>query len=301
MKKFFIKWFCFSLPFLIFFATVLIVDPYNFFGIFNAVSIETKRKISYPINYALWKTISFRQNPLPNILLGDSRMGAINEDMIYRVTGENYFNFSYGGGTIAEACKTFWEAMNKTELKNVYIGINFNNYNANNSSDRVSGAIEVVNNPLLYLINRDVLRATFAILKNEYFPHENIDVEKPPMSRDSFWDYQLNNTTRRFYTNYKYPTKMKAELERIAEFCRRKKIKLFFVILPTHVSLQKKIQNFGLIDSHKVFLSDLKQLGTVYDFDYPNELTSQRRNFKDPYHLKQDKILPLIQRIWKNK
>ncbi len=297
MKRFLVKSLIFTIPFLILFGTIAIVDPYEYFGLFEFLSTNEKQKISYRLNYALWKLIKFRRNPVPNILLGDSRMNKINPDKIKEFSGEVYYNFSYGGGTLNEICKTFWEASKKTELKNVYIGINFNQYNVNNSRDRVSGAIATIENPLLYLVNRDVLNATFRMLMN-FLTDEGPDIETPPISKDQFWDYQLNITTKRYYANYKYPSRLHAELQNISKYCRQRHINLFFVILPTHISLQEKIKEYGLADAKDKFLSDLRELGKVYDFDYRNELTEDRGNFSDPYHIRKDLLILIIHKIW---
>ncbi len=298
MKRFLLNSISFALPFLLLFALIIIIDPFGYFNIFTAIPPEIKKSTAYRLNYALWKTIEYSKKPCANILLGDSRMERFKPEKIKEFTDVEYYNFSYGGGTLAEACKTFWFAAEITKLKNVYIGINFNLYNMHNSGDRVSGAMTIMKNPLLYLVNRDVVKAAFMIVKH-LFSGKSVSLEAPPMSRARFWEYQLNVTAKRYYKSYAYPTSLYEELNKISAYCDDKKIKLVFLILPTHVSLQKKVQAFGLQDAQQRFLSDLQGLGTVYDFDYPNPFTENRSNFNDPYHFKPDEHLSLfIKEIW---
>jgi len=297
VKKFLIKSSAFAIPFIFLFSLVAIVDSYNYFNFFKIIPIEVKQKISYKLNYALWKLVEYRRNPYPNILLGDSRMNRIDPQEIKNISGEDYYNFSYGGGTLEEICKTFWIADKISDLKNVYVGINFNLYNMSKSYDRVTGATAVLENPMLYIINRDVLKATFRILW-DLLLNKNSDIEKPPMSREAFWDYQLDVTARRNYATYTYPNSLHKELQKIVKYRREKGINFFFVILPTHVSLQDKVQAFGLVKEYDKFLSDLKELGIVYNFNYGNEFTQNRDNFIDPYHLRKEAISSLILEIW---
>jgi alpha-glucosidase (family GH31 glycosyl hydrolase) len=104
------------------------------------------------------------------------------------------------------------------------------------------------------------------------------------MSRNEFWNYKLNVIASRYYSNYKYPSKTYDKLKEIKEYCNKKGIELYFVVLPTHVSLQKKIKEFGLEKENNLFLRDLRKLGAVYNFDVPSEITKNKDNFVDPYH-----------------
>ena len=67
-------------PFALVFATVAVVDPYNYFGWSNAVPDDLKRKNLYhdgrtmPFSNLLWKLVEFPKASHPNILLGDSRL-----------------------------------------------------------------------------------------------------------------------------------------------------------------------------------------------------------------------------------
>ncbi len=297
MIRFFKNSFIFAIPFILIISFTLVVDPYENFGYFNIISVDLKRKVSYNINYALWKVVEFSRNPRPNILLGDSRMNRIKVKEIRKFSGIDYYNFAYGGGTLQEICNTFWFAADKINLKKVYIGINFEIYNLSKSYDRVNGAINILENPLLYLINRDVLNASFRLVKSKLSGKVK-NIETPRMSKNEFWKYQINIAAKRNYANYVYPQKLYYELRKIADYCRKNEIELSFVILPTHVTLQEKIEAYGLAKSYQKFLSDLRDLNTVYDFNYPNQLTNDRNNFSDPFHAKETAISHIVRQIW---
>jgi len=302
MKKFLIKSFVFSLPFFLYAFSVIIVDPYNYFRLSKAIPNEIKLQISYPLNYPLWKIIEFKNSPSSNILLGDSRMNRLSAELIEQYTGDHYYNFSFGGGTIEEGISTFWEADKLIKLEKVFFGINFNNFSAHNIRNRVLGAADTAKSPLLYLSNRNVLQSTYLIIKKEALD-STIQIENPPMSKEKFWDYKLNVTARRFYSNYKYPHETYAKLLNITKYCDKKDIQIAFVILPTHISLQAKVEEYNLNDEKKRFLRELSKLGKIFNFDYPNAMTENYNNFADPFHFKKtkDNSLILIEDIFGNK
>lgn len=103
----------------------------------------------------------------------------------------------------------------------MYIAINFDIDNTAKSYDCISGATAIIENPLLYVVNRNVLSATFRILKYT-LKHEIVNVEKPPMSRDEFWNYQLNVEAKRLYANYVYPSRLNEELKKSQDILSKK-------------------------------------------------------------------------------
>jgi hypothetical protein len=88
----------------------------------------------------------------------------------------------------------------------------------------------------------------------------------------------------------------------ISNYCNKNSINLVFIIPPSHISLQNKIDEYNLSPQRRQFLSDIKKLSKVYNFNYPNELTINYDNFKDPYHFDPEKVLPLIiEEVWGEK
>jgi hypothetical protein len=300
MKKLLLKLVLFAMPFLTVALVVVWVDPYNYFS-YNPQQTEIKKRIAHKVNYALWKLIEYNRNPRPNILLGDSQMGRLRSEDILKISGKEYYNFSYGGGILPEMMNTFWMAAESTKLENVYFGISFNHFNIhNNSVNRVDSAKQIIKNPLLYLVNRNVLSATIKIIKDRLL-EKSSQIELPPMSREQFWNYSLNVPTRRYYANYKYPKEWYGELRRISDYCHHNAINLTFLILPTHTQLQTKIDEYGLSKEYEIYLKDLSKLALIYDFNKKNQWTDDKNNFEDPRHFKSGLARELIREIWGEK
>jgi len=277
--------FYFSVPFIVLIAVLVYVDPYNVLRKEKNGELEKlKEKISYRINYPLFALQKYDNDPADIIILGDSRANSLKEDLFEQVTGKRTVNLAYGGGSAEEIIKTFWVASTIHAPKEVYIGINFNLYNAFNHKDRVTEADELRHSVLSYLLSKYCFKSTFLILK-AYLLGKKISLEKPPMTRDAFWQYQLDISGPYFFENYSYPVSYFKRLQKIADYCKKHGIKLIFFIPPTHRDLQLKIKQYGLEKENKKFIKDLVSFGVpVYNFNFLNEMTVDKKNFKDPFH-----------------
>ena len=295
MRRLLLRASIFSLPFILLSAFVAAVDPFDCLNFPSLVSEPVKSASAAPLHNALWKVQKFRRSPVSRLILGDSSMASIKTDEIRSVTGQDYFNFAYGGGTLVEAIDTYWYAAANTHLDAVYLGIGIINFNEYQNLDRVPEAEAMVANPLKYLTNRITVGAAF-ISAYSAFSGRPVSLGTPAMSRDAFWQKQINESLSQLLHEYRYPDNVAARLERIAADCRSHGTQLIIIIPPTHVELQAKVVALGRggdVDRFKAFVATL---GTVYDLDYPNAFTSVRENFSDPFHTMSDDML--VREVW---
>ena len=283
---------------LISFCMNYLVDPYNVnrqydFGL-------DKKIISYKGNYRLYKLQAFVNDPCENIYLGDSRMDGLDNNRIVNITGEKWFNFAYGGGTAYEIVGSFWYAAEHIKLKKVVIGMNFNLYNMYNRMNLVNEAQNTLSSKSSYYLGSFVSK--MSVYNLIYFLSGNklnMLSEKPEMDKEQFWQVQLNKTTENFYGRYQYPKDLYDELSKIVAYCQVKNIELVFVVPPTHVDLQRRIEDFCLKEEHERFLHDLRSFGVpVYDFDVPGELTTDKALYKDPYHADEEVKAKVVDIVW---
>ncbi len=299
VKKLLRKTALFAVPLLLYGLVIVAVDPYDFFGVSRLVPDADKQEISFRLHYPLWKLLHYRNDPLPNILLGDSRMMGIAPDSVAAATGEPWANLAYGGASLEEILRSFRFAAERAELRRVCIGVNFNLYSATNAKDRISEVEAILANPLLYFSDINVLDATGKLLQRRLLG-KKIEVGRPPMSADDFWRHQIESTTRIYYDNYRYPEDYRRRLAEVASYCRERGIDLRLVIFPGHADLQAQVGRYGLEKEYERFKRDLAALAPVYDFDFVNDLTSDRGNFSDPYHLNRSAKRTVIQSVWGN-
>lgn len=294
MKLLLAKLLLLSVPFIAYATVVIIIDPFNCFGVCRAIPEASKRKSS--TNQYLWKVLEYRNSRQDKIILGDSRTDTISTETIKEVTGESYYNLAFSGASLPDIIDAFWLAAAHGKLSKVYIGLNFNLYNANFKKNDVKYVNRLLSNKLLYFIDVNVMSATRNLLSS-MLGREAVATKKP-VDPVEVWRYTIGPVTDRFYTKYSYPAEYRGALARIADYCQANGIALNFIILPTHVDLQRAVKHYRLEEQQKVFKEEVKTLARVYDFDFQNALTSDRNNFKDPYHLKSTQ--KIIDEVWGN-
>ncbi len=301
MKKFLKRSIIFSIPLIIYLIISILIDPFNvLYKSDHKVLNELKLKTSSKINYPLFKLQKFENHPVDIILLGDSRMDKLKDNIIDELAQVKSANLAYAGGTLEEMIITFWHIVKKHAIKKVVLGINFELYNTKNNFDRVTNAIELKESPLKYLFSEYSYKSIYYILKS-LFTGNHVDIEKPKLSREKFWKLQLEQSAKSHYEYYNYPEKYFNQLYDISSYCKKENIELIIIIPPTHVDLQKRISDFGLKNEEKRFKRDIYKLAQAYDYNYPNSITLDKNNFLDPYHFNDSIAKILIEEIFLKK
>jgi hypothetical protein len=296
MRRLLLKSCLLALPFAVIAAIVVLVDPYDYFAWNDGRTSQTWDDIASRTLMPLWKLSAYRRHPAPNILLGDSRMGALDAERVSAVTGERYANLAYGGGSLDEAIRTFWLADHWTPLRSVTLGVNLDLYNESNAKDRVSAVAKILNNPALYVCDRVVLGTVwngFAYRLTGHRPELGV----PSMSRDQFWRFQLEVTARVAFENYRRPETQRRRLEEIAAYCRKRGIRLRIVVFPEHRDLVQVQSHYRLEDERLRMVADLRRLGDTTDLRN-DSLDADRARFIDPFHFNHAVGDTIIRRVW---
>jgi len=296
IRRFLVRFALFSVPFLVYGAVVVLVDPFEFFGVSSVFPRDLKVRTAARINSTMWALPEYLRHPTPGLLLGDSRMAAMDADSVSARTGIGFTNLAYGGGTLREAIDTFHLVEEKGALRRVYLGINFNLYSDANSRNRVRDVRAELKNPLLYFTDVNVIDALWRLIKSRFSGH--VAAVGRPEDRERFWKRQIDVTTRLFYGEYRYPKEFKKELHAMADDCRKRGIALALVIFPSHMDLQDQVGVYHLEPEYARFKEDLRDVAPVYDFDWPNAFTENRENFKDPYHVSDAAESEVMDGVW---
>lgn len=283
MLTFLKKILIFISPFIILIALEVLVDPFNFFSAEkNKEQLELKNALARKKNTYLYRLIEYEQNPTPVIILGDSRAQRLMPEFFEEINGKKILNLAAGAGSLQDVIKIFWNLSSRHRLDTVYIGIAIEGYSGTLLKDRVSAALEVKNSAPLYLTSKFTVENTMLLLKSRLF-NQPVEVQNPPFSRDEFWKYELTQEDR-YLSAYSYPKNYYNELRKMSDYCVKNNIKLVFIISPTHTEVQDKIGQFKLDKDYEKFKDDIKSFGDLYDFNWPNVITSDKRNFLDPLH-----------------
>lgn len=297
MQLFIKKIFLFSIIYIVYLIIACWIDPYNIIHKENNQRLkELESQISYPLNEELYKLQIFTEQPTDVVLLGDSRTRSLKSSTFESLINQKTTNLAFGAAAISDITDTFWYVNKIHQVREVYIGINFNLFNEFNYSTKVRDAIKLMESPESYLFSKYCYKSLYLIIKT-LITGENVEIGKPDLSKEQFWKFQLDSTAAFFYRNYKYPDTYRKNLMKISQFCDSNNIKLVFFIPPTHIDLQQRVKDFNLTAEEEAFKEFMMAFSNIHDFDYPNVLTRSYNNFSDPFHYNDSVSTIIIQEL----
>tara|TARA_B100001175_G_C19513788_1_gene645729 strand:- start:896 stop:1798 length:903 start_codon:yes stop_codon:yes gene_type:complete len=293
MKKFLKSIFLFNVPIVFFLFIILFLDPLNYFNYFNYFDDSKSKNYDYIITH-----INDTKKKNKEILIfGDSRMDLLNPEIFQNKTKLTSSNFSIGGANFDEIYSMFWHIIkNNNRAKRIYIGLN-SNLLTTNSFNRVDEKLLLTKNPIIFLISKSNLKASFYLLKNILYKNK-FDLETPNFNFDDFWNYQLSSSAKNFFRTFNYNKSIEKKLLTINDYCIKNSIELNIVFPPTHIDLQNLASEFDIKIYQDNLIRNLKVKGlNVINLDKPNEFTSNKNNFNDPFHFKQNLSSYVIDQI----
>ena len=290
----------FALPIAVLvFVPVYLIDPYSAFGPHSIVSASIRDNYRTRVNSVLFKVNSYALDPSPDIILGDSQLAQLPEDVIDRAAGRRISNMAYYGASLTEAMQTFWLAAASTHLRKVYFGGDFHLITMSpleNAQDRVTSSKRLLADKSQYFIDHDVLEATWAAARAQFFGLETDYA--PQMSREEFWKLQLNTVVK---SNAQMDPLVVADLRAIVDYCRTHGIQFVFVLPPQHSDVRRRIEQVGLHDAYESVMSQLQALAEVWDCDVDSEITTDQGQFTDPFHLTKEAAVRVAEDIWSDR
>ncbi len=283
-KKFFKRGLLCAAPLLVWALLVVVVDPFNYFDVSHVFPDSVKKANAAALNTLVFNMLKEVHNPSVNLIIGDSRAESLPLARIDQVSGQHYFLLSANALKLNESIDLFYFADHIKPVKRAVFTLNFNEYNEYAYADRVSSVESMVHNPFIYLFDRSVAQAAYCVARAQ-FDGRNVVNSAPPMTQDEFWDYIVTVRGREHYERFRHPDGLLQQLQGLAAYARTNQIEITFIIVPHHEDFQRRVREFGLIPEYVHFKREMSQLGIrVIDYDYLNDITSNRSNFRDPLH-----------------
>ena len=309
LKKIITRFSVFAMPILIWIGLLSIVDPFNYFQLNNFITIKSKEKTAKKFNSLLYNTIAFKNNPSPNIIIGDSRIKRFPLESIKKLSGDDYFILHSNAAKLNEIIDLFWLCNDFTKLENVLLGVNFNLYNEYAYANRVQEVKEINTNPLLYIFNGSVLEITSKIIFNHItdlgFPNISRSIMlkkamngKSTLDKQAWWNFNINTVAKNQYSKYKYPKELKDRLNEVNKYCEDNDINLIFINVPHNVEFSNRKNDFNLSNAEAQYKKDISEFGTVIDYDFPNQITNCKKCFTDPIHTNDSINLLMVREIF---
>ena len=283
-KRFFKRGLLFVTPVLAWVLLVVVVDPFNYFAVSHVFPEQVKVANAKALNTLVFNMLQEAHHPCENLIIGDSRAESLPLERINQVSGQKYFLLSANALKLNESLDLFYYANRIQPVKRAVFTLNFNEYNEYAFADRVSSVESMVHNPLIYLFDRSVAQAGYCVVRAS-FTGQNVVNSVPPMTQAEFWNYIVTVRGREHYERFRHPDGMLKKMQDLAAFAKERQIEITFLIVPHHQDFQRRVREFGLIPEYLRFKRDMSQLGVrVIDYDYLNDITTNRDDFRDPLH-----------------
>ncbi len=279
---------------------MIFIDPFNYFRISTVFPDRAKELNAEKLNTLLYRTVSFKDAPSANILVGDSRTELLPLDDIERMSGKSFKKLTTNAAKLNEIIELVYFANEYQKLETVVIGINFNMFNEYGYADRLTGVKEIIASPMRYIFSSAVAEASYYVFRGE-LTGKNIE-DIPPMTKEEFWKWNIDEKSTHWYGRYKFPTQLYKDVEGLDNFSFDNKINLIFIVVPHHVEFHDRLIQFGLANEEVKFKEWLRTLkARVIDYDYENTITTERKNFTDPVHYNAEVGKLIVKEIFENK
>lgn len=306
MKQFIKKLCLYLVPFLV----VLLV-----FCIFETSDYWNLKGNSAYMSRALHSARVVQLEHPSRIVLGDSRMANVNEGYLEELTGEDWCIMAYGGATLNESIQQFWYAAERTELKEVVMGITFYTINDNHlASGRLEAALEDAEHPMQYLSNFQYWAGAWDAMKTAirnglyeltgnsryYVAVDNPssltqEMELPTEYNAEGYRTDLYNYSDTIYNQcatYKGSVEYLARLQEIIDYCDENGIELTFVMPACNRVIWDRVIYPLDIDFYMDIYKDyLKSRATVYDMEFYSAYAENDDYFQDGFHFVLDEKL----------
>ena len=298
MKKF-LKNICLGLiPLGIYVFLIISVDPYNYFN--DSFQTKNKSKISETNNKALNQILSLKNIEFEKIIVGDSRVGALNNDYIFENYQLDFKKIVIPAAKLNEINEIVYFMVRNQSINEIIIGMNFNMFNDFAFSTRADEILKIYEKPLFYIFNFNIFKLSVKILNNHLFKLDVID-SKPTISKDEFWQQHLNTRSKWQYSRFKYPLEYAEKIKELDDYCFKNDIKLTVILFPHHYDDIKVLKSYNLIEDKKRFYALMKELnGLVINYDYYHEIILNSNNFDDPVHFNDEIGKIIVDEVFSN-
>jgi hypothetical protein len=325
------KWIIMFLFIFVLFAGVqgsinYLVDPYGFNNIFSIKKLNSNK----PENTGVipkFKTHKIIKGGFNTIMLGTSRIGTMDPNIVNEYLGGNSFNFSIPASTTDIHYQSFIYATKFNKIKYLIYGIDFLSFNAN-----------ITNNPQYLEVKDKMINAQAISVYDIYFNNQtfykSIKViflsifgkEKTMALKildNGMRDYQnkkhalkigtLNMTEliqvgiRDFfkpdgiYKKYKFSPTYLSYFKNIVDYCEKNDIKLWVYIPPMYSDHFDAIHGAGYFDEFEFFKKELAKITDYIDFTGHNTITENKNNYWDNSHLRVEFTKTVMARIFNDK
>jgi hypothetical protein len=308
-----------------------VVDPYGYNNLLNIERFNSNKLGNTSM------TTRFKANILSNgnfnaIMLGTSRIGVMNPNIVNKYLNTNTFNLEYPGSNTDIQNKFFKYAFfyNK-DIKYLIYGIDFMSFNKNRTTkndfkefydlENKIDSFEQISNTDFYFNLHTFFKSSKLVIKNilgkyktepkylisngmrDYINHieelnkGTFDIDKN--IKQSIKGYFRANTG--MYKNYTFSYDFLNSFKNTLEFCKKNDIKVFVYIPPMYSDHFDAISKAGYFKQFELFKRELVNITDFIDFTGHNQISTNKDNYWDSSHLRKELTQVIMAKLFNDK
>ena len=320
-RWFFISTFIFSIG-----VFNYIIDPYGLNGFYKIEGINDKKLSNTSIATRV-KTAILQGGGFDTVMLGTSRIGVIDPEVVDKHLGGKTVNLEYPASITPIQKKLFFYALKYNNIKNVLYGIDFLSFNQSRTihgdfQEFYDFETEIENKERIFNLdmyfNLNTFYKSINIIVNndkDFRPKESVYLMKNGMrdyinhiqdlkDRKYDLDENINKSIENYfrkdageYQNYVFSYEYLKDFKEVVEYCQANNIKLWVYISPMYSKHYDAIHERGYADEFKLFKWELSRIVEYTDMTGHTELTVNTKNYWDSSHLRKElseTIVPVV-------
>ncbi len=291
-----------------------IIDPNGMNNKVHIPGVNVFKKTNTGYSYR-FKLNSLIDNEYDTLMLGTSRIGVMNPEVVSHYTKGKTFNLEAPASITEIHYKLFMYALKYNNIKNLVYGIDFMAFNRSRTLKKTYPQFNQLNNRIInkekvsnydLYFNLDTTESSFTVLYKNLMNKEIVTdrylnngmrvfypyidrVKKGTYSFDKRLHYSFHeyyNRVNGIYKDYKFSKEYLYYFSKIIEECKARNIKVWVYIPPMYSSFFDSISAVGYFDEFEKFKRELVKVTNYIDFTGHNTITNNKDNYWDGSHLR---------------
>jgi hypothetical protein len=285
------------------------------------------KKISNTSLTTRFKANLLQSGKFNTIMLGTSRIGVMNPEIVNNYLNSNTFNLEYPGSNTVIQNKFFKYAKNFNDIKYLIYGIDFMAFNKNRIIENDFREFHDLENKITNfdnITNYDCYFNTEIFIKSAILVGKNIlNRQKTEVKylangmrnyvnfieQEKLETFKLNEEIQKsidnyfkpnsgIYKNYQFSNEYLEFFKDTIKFCQVHNIKVFVYIPPMYSEHFDAIYSAGYFDEFELFKKELIKITDFIDFTGHNSISTNKNNYWDSSHLRVEMTDVIIAKIF---
>lgn len=306
-----------------------LVDPYGMNNLLkiNKLNYYKKGNASYTFRV---KTPIVIDNNFETLMIGTSRIGVMNPNIVEKYLKGKAFNLAVPASTTEIQHKVFLYALKYNKIKNLIYGIDFMSFNDSRSIkknfksfDELSQKIDKKERIYNYdfYFNLDTFYDSLNILYHNIIGKKIIGISYSTengmrehnnrinsLSNGTLdLDKNINNSIHEYFTSkkgiykdYKFSKKYLEYFKKTLAYCHKNNIKVWVYIPPMYNKHFNMLGSHGYWNEFTTFQRELVKTTNYIDFTGNNQFTQNKNHYWDSSHLRVELTDIIMKNIFQN-